>query len=408
MPVLFQICVEGNTGSTGRMAEGLGIFAMQNGWESIIANGRFTRPSKSTLLRIGTDWEVFLHGLQTRFFDRHCLGSKWATKRLVKKIEKLRPDVIHLHHLHGYYINIEILFNYLAFADIPVVWTFHDCWSVTGHCTFFDFIGCDKWERECNNCPQKKNYPGSYLVDRSRKNYYLKKALFNSVKRTTIVSVSKWMDSIVKKSFLMNISSKVIYNGIDISLFKQNNSTTDSEIRTRFEINDKFMILGVASPWSDRKGLSDFVELSKLLTNNDIILLVGLDENQISKLPSNIVGIAKTENQQELIDIYSAADLFLNLSVEESFGLTTVEALACGTPAIVYDTTACPELIDEQTGSIVRKKDIKGVLEVINRFKNIDKNLFSEACRSRAVRLYNKEERYAEYFELYKKIIGVG
>ena len=199
MPTIFQICVEGNTGSTGRIAEEIGILAIQKGWNSFIAYGRFPRPSKSNLIQIGTDFDVYLHGLETRLFDRHCLGSKTATHNLVKQIKEIKPDIIHLHHLHGYYINIEILFDFLANASIPVVWTFHDCWSVTGHCAYFDFAGCEKWKTECNNCPEKREYPASIFIDRSRKNYYLKKSLFTSVKKMVVVPVSDWLKNIVLK-----------------------------------------------------------------------------------------------------------------------------------------------------------------------------------------------------------------
>ena len=220
MPVLFQICVEGNTGSTGRSAEEIGNLAIQKGWGSYIAFGRFPRPSNSHSIRIESNWGVYLHGLKTRLFDQHCLGSVNATRKLVRNIERIKPDIIHLHHLHGYYINIKILFEYLANTTIPVVWTFHDCWSFTGHCAHFDHIGCEKWKTECNHCPQKKEYPSSYLLDRSRKNFIEKRELFNSIRNLTIISVSRWLDEKVRVSFLSEKSRKVIYNGIDTDLFR--------------------------------------------------------------------------------------------------------------------------------------------------------------------------------------------
>lgn len=400
MPKVLQICVEGNTGSTGTIAESIGKIALNSGWESYIAFGRFPRESNSKLIKIGNYWDIFLHGIETRIFDRHGLGSRGATKKLIKEIIQIAPDVIHLHHLHGYYINIEILFKFLSENNIPVVWTFHDCWSITGHCTYFDYIGCDKWKTECNNCPQMKEYPASIFIDRSKKNFYLKKSLFNSVDNLTVVSVSNWLNDIVGKSFMRKLSRKVIYNGVDVELFKPSSS---NNIKEKFSIESKFLIFGLATTWSKRKGLDDFIKLSKNIDENAIIILVGLNAAQIKTLPKNIIGLQRTENVQELVDLYVASDVFLNLSVEETFGLTTAEALSCGTPAIVYDATASPELIDNHTGIIVEKKNIQSLLVAIEEIKKNGKSFYTEHCRSRAVKYFDKNIRFKEYFDLYNE-----
>ena len=397
MNSIFQICVEGNTGSTGRIAESLGILALQQGWESYIAFGRFPRQSRSNLIPIGFKRDVFLHGLRTRILDEHCLGSEAATRKLIKKIEETQPAIIQLHHLHGYYINIKILFEYLASASIPVVWTFHDCWSITGHCCHFEFIGCQKWKTECNQCSQKKEYPASLIIDRSKENYYLKKRLFNSVKDMTIVAVSKWLDSVIKESFLSGIKRKVIYNGIDVDVFKPENR--GSIVKSKLNIENKYVLLGVANRWSKHKGINEFFELSKIIKEDTVILLIGLSRNQIKGLPKNIIGLKKTENEKELRDYYEAADIYINLSVEESFGLTTAEALACGTPAIVYNSTACPEIVDERTGLVVERQNIEALLHAIDIIKSKGKLYFSTYCRERAVKFFNKEERLTEYIE---------
>lgn len=400
MPKVLQICVEGNTGSTGTIAEFIGKIALNSGWESYIAFGRFPRESNSKLIKIGNYWDIFLHGIETRIFDRHGLGSRGATKKLIKEIIQISPDIIHLHHLHGYYINIEILFKFLSENNIPVVWTFHDCWSMTGHCAYFDYIGCDKWKTECNNCPQMKEYPASIFIDRSKNNFYLKKSLFNSVDNLTVVSVSNWLNDIVGKSFMRKLSRKVIYNGVDVELFKPSSS---NNIREKFSIESKFLIFGLATTWSRRKGLDDFIKLSENIDENAIIILVGLNKSQIKTLPKNIIGLQRTENQQELVDLYVASDVFLNLSVEETFGLTTAEALSCGTPAIVYDATASPELIDSQTGIIVEKNNIQSLLLAIEEIKKNGKSFYTEYCRSRAVKYFDKNIRYKEYFDLYNE-----
>lgn len=404
MPKLLQICVEGNTGSTGTIAEAIGIIALNKQWESYIAYGRFPRPSQSKLIRIGSDLDTLLHGIETRLFDRHGLGSRKATRNLIKQIETIRPDVIHLHHLHGYYINIVLLFEYLANAGIPVVWTFHDCWSFTGHCAFFDFAGCDKWKSECNHCPQLREYPQSLWVDRSKKNFHLKKELFTSVPQLTIVSVSRWLDGLVHQSFFKNTSHIFIYNGINLETFKPSGDFVAT--KRKYKVDGKFLILGVATTWDRRKGLSDFIELSKRLRQNEQIILVGLDDKQIKELPENIIGLSRTDNKNELVELYSASDVFLNLSEEETFGLTTVEAMACGTPVIVYNKTASPELVQPETGMIIEKGNIDGLNSAIEVIKQKGKMTYSLACRKHVHDNFNVNDRFEEYFNLYDQMLG--
>lgn len=403
MKTLLQINSVVNSGSTGRIAEEIGQTAIATGWESYIAYGRNDRPSKSELIKIGNDQDIILHGLQTRLFDRHGLGSKSATQDLVEKIEKIKPDIIHLHNIHGYYINIEILFKYLQNIGIPVVWTFHDCWPMTGHCSYFTFVGCEKWKTQCFSCPQKTDYPASWLIDRSEKNFNLKKKLFTSLPNVTLVPVSNWLSGILEESFLQNYPLKVIHNGINTEVFRPSTGTV---FRKKHCFENKFILLGVASVWSPRKGLKDFIALSKLLNNDYQIVLVGLTRKQMEQLPDSILGIERTESVEELAEIYSAVDIVLNLSYEETFGLTTVEGFACGTPGIVYNATASPELIDETTGFVVEPGDIEGLMKAINQIKEKGKQYYTVACVDRAHRLYRKEDRYREYIELYEQLIG--
>ncbi len=403
MPSISQICVEGNSGSTGRIAEEIGILAIHKGWESYIAYGRFTRPSKSKTIRIGSDREVFYHGLETRLFDRHCLGSKAAKIRLVKQIESIKPDIIYLHHLHGYYINIETLFAYLPKATIPAVWTFHDCWSITGHCAHFDYFGCDKWKTECHHCPQTKEYPASLWIDRSTKNYRLKKKLFTSVQNMVIVTPSHWLANIVKESFMQSIPVQIIHNGIDTSVFKP--QINHRETREKYHIGERFVILGVANPWTQKKGFDDFIALSKLLSKDDVIVLVGLDKSQIKQLPKNIIGLTKTENRQELVDLYSAADLFVNPTWEDNFPTTNIESLACGTPVVTYRTGGSIEAVSPETGFIVDKGDINSLVEIVRSVKVTGKLAYTASCRKRAVDFFSKNDRFAEYMVLYENLL---
>jgi putative colanic acid biosynthesis glycosyltransferase len=403
MKKLLQINSVINSGSTGRIAEEIGQTAIAAGWESYIAYGRNERPSSSKLIKIGTDKDIKLHGLQTRLFDRHGLGSKGATTDFIRQVEDIKPDIVHLHNIHGYYINMEVLFHYLKKVNIPVVWTFHDCWPITGHCSYFTFVGCEKWKTQCYNCPQKTGYPASYLIDRSKKNFILKKELFNSLSNLTLVPVSQWLSGILKESFLQNYPIKVIKNGVNTEVFRPSEV---SDFRNKHGLIDKFVLIGVATSWGERKGLNDFIELSKLLDSDFQIVLVGLTKKQIELLPKNILGIERTESVDALADIYASADIVLNLSYEETFGLTTVEGFACGTPGIVYNATASPELIEESTGVVVEQGNMNKLVEAIYTIKNNGKQYYSDACVNRAHRLYKKEDRYREYIDLYEGLIG--
>ncbi len=403
MKTLLQINSVVNYGSTGRIAEEIGQLAIKNGWESYIAYGRNKRPSKSKTIKIGSDLDINMHVLQTRLFDRHGLGSYRATQKLIENITKIKPDIIHLHNIHGYYVNIKVLFEYLSLADIPIVWTFHDCWPMTGHCTYFDYINCEKWKTLCSNCPQKKHYPASLIIDRSEKNYLLKQKIFTSIKRLTIVPVSNWLGNIVNQSFLKNYPTQIINNGIDHNVFRYYESHI---LRTKYNIKDKFIIIGVANIWDTRKGLLDFIKLSKLLDKSYVIILVGLSSKQITNLPDNIIGIPRTESAQELVELYSVADVFLNPTWEDNFPTTNLEALACGTPVVTYKTGGSVEAISSETGFFVEKGNILGLLESINTVRKMGKKYYSDACTERAKKSYNKNDRYLDYLNLYNSMVN--
>jgi glycosyltransferase involved in cell wall biosynthesis len=401
MKTLLQINSVINSGSTGRIAEEIGKKAIENRWQSYIAYGRNEQSSMSKKINIGNKFDILLHGLITRLFDKHGLGSKKATEKLIHQIETINPDIIHLHNVHGYYLNIKVLFNYLANTSIPIIWTLHDCWSFTGHCSHFDFVGCNKWKTECSNCPQIKEYPASFFYDRSNKNYSLKKYLFNSLDNLTIVPVSNWLADRIKESFLSNMSIKVIPNGVDTDLF----SPKETNIREKYKLKNTFILLGIASKWTTSKGLSDFIKLSSKIDSDIKIILVGLNKKQIKCLPNNIIGFERTENTEELVNLYSCADVVLNLSREETFGLTTVEGFACGTPGIVYNTTASPELISPETGFVVESGNINKLLHAIKQIQKEGKAYYSNACVERAKSLYNKNDRFNDYMNLYNSVL---
>jgi len=404
MPTLLQISIEVNTGSVGRIAEQIGQLVLEKGWESYIAYARNSNPSSSNVIKIGNKFDVYFHGIKTRIFDKHGFSSKKATIDLVKKIIQIKPDIIHLHHLHGYYIHVEILFDYLKKSSIPVVWTFHDCWSFTGHCAHFEFVGCNKWKIECHHCEQKAEYPKSLVFDRSRENYIDKKRIFNSIGNLTIVSVSDWLGNLVKKSFLKGFDSLVIKNGVDLSIFYPRESATI--IKTKYNVNDKFLILGVASTWGIRKGINEFLKLNESLPSDRyVIILVGLSKDQVKKLPPSIIGIERTESVEELADLYSAADVFVNPTFEDSYPTTNLEAMACGTPVITYNTGGSVESIDDNTGFIVEKHDVEGLKHAILKIGEKGKNHYLEICRDKAVSQFDKNEKFQEYVELYNRLL---
>ena len=403
MPKLLQINSTANWGSTGKIAEQIGERAMAHGWESYIAYGRYSNHSNSNLIRIGSRIGQAWHLIISRLFDKHGLGSRCATKKLISKIEKIKPDIIHLHNIHGYYINYRILFEYLNSTNIPVVWTLHDCWSFTGHCAHFVSANCMRWrDGMCEKCPLKGNYPKSF-ADSSTMNFRLKQRLFASNPNIHIVAVSKWLAEQTKQSYLGHQNIRYIYNGVDTSLFIPQDP---KHIVHKYELDGKTILLGVASAWDDDKGLSDYIVLRKKLSDRYVIIIVGLAEEKINKLPKGIIGISLTQSINELVEFYSVADIVLSLSRAETFGLTIAEGMACGTPAVVYNNTAQPELITHDTGLIVEKTgDIDGVICAIKEIEKKGKAHYSEACRKRVEAHFNKNKCYLQYIELYKEII---
>lgn len=403
-PVVFQISSELNVGSVGRIAEQIGENILEQGWESYIAYGRESAESKSKNLKIGNSLEIYKHVLLTRLTDKHGFGSQKATLQLIEKIEEINPDIIHLQHVHGYYINIKVLFDYLKSANKPVVWTFHDCWSFTGHCAYYELVDCQKWQTECNHCPQLKEYPKSWFTDRSTQNFRDKKHLFTSVKNMTIVPVSYWLEGEVKKSFLKNFPIQTIQNGIDLNVF----SPQKKDLKNPHNLsNDDFVILGVAHPWDTRKGLKYFVELSKSLEPNEKIILIGLSSQQIKTLPKGIIGLPRTNSVQQLAEYYSTADVFVNTTLEDTFPTTNLEALACGTPVVTFKSGGSPEAVDPQTGFVVEKGNIQQLVEAIRAVKNKRKETFTSDCRKRAEKLFDKKTSFFKYIEIYRQLLNL-
>ncbi len=395
---VLQIFAVYKYGSVGRIAFDLHTTLVSRGYDSYIAHGRIFGSSDSETIRIGNKWSVYKHGFLTRMFDLHGFASKKATLKLIDEIKRLNPDLIHLHNLHGYYINIEILFDYIKEVNTPVIWTFHDCWNFTGHCVHFDYVGCEKWEKQCFQCPQKRAYPASWL-DNSKRNFQRKKAAFSHVNNLTIVTPSNWLAGLVRRSFLKDYPVRIINNGIDLNMFRP----TSSLFRKQNNLEDKFIILGVANIWDQRKGLQYFLQLAKTLCDNEVIVLVGLSVKQKKQLPANIIGITRTNSVQQLAEIYSAADVFVNPTLEDNFPTTNLEALACGTPIITFNTGGSVESIDNKTGIVIEKGNLNHLRDAITTIKN--NPLKSEDCLKRA-QYFDKNIKFQEYIELYNDVLS--
>lgn len=351
MKYLFINSVAG-FGSTGRIAAEKCRELMREGHRCVLAFGREKANCDDIpTVAIGSSLDFKVHALRNRIFDDHGFGSKAATAQFLSWVRQYDPDMIWLHNVHGYYIHIGLLFDYLRTCGKKIIWTLHDCWAFTGHCAYFDFVGCEKWKTGCESCPQKKGYPASLIFDNSKTNFQKKKALFTGIPNLSLEVPSHWLEDRVKRSFLKDYPVEVRYHTIDREIFKP----TPGDFREKYGLEEKKIVLGVASVWDGRKGLEDFIQLSDMLPDDHKIVLVGLSDSQIAALPGKILGLPRTNSMRELAEIYSAADIFVNPSTEETFGMTAMEARCCGTEAIVYKNTACEEIVNRFGGIAVER-----------------------------------------------------
>ena len=373
-------------GSTGKIVGSISSSLIESGEEVFCIFGRRKGYANIPCKKIGGFFSFWYHVFLTTVFDLHGHGSYFKTKKIVRELKKLNPDIIHLHNIHGYYINYKVLFDYLKKEyQGRVFWTLHDCLPMTGHCAYFSNVSCEKWKTECHDCPNKKMYPTSLLFDRSRKNYQEKKNLFSGVKDLTIITPSVWLENIVLSSYLKKYPVKTINNGIDLNIFYPR--LTDS-IFDKYNIpKDKKVLLGVASIWEKRKGLDDFLMLSKLVNDDYVIVLVGLNNKQISKLKQykNIIGIRRTENQDDLASLYSVSFALINPTYEDNYPTVNIEALASGTRVIAYDTGGCVEQAINPNMYIVKKttknnnvKNIIKLLETMDEYQDFDTSIYSD------------------------------
>lgn len=389
-----------NFGSTGKIMLQIAEKARKKGYcvYTACAYGRSTK-TKDTKNHIYTGNSLLRNfhvklGFLTGF---HGCFSVVSTLKFLRKVDKIKPDIIHLHNIHSDYININLLFKYIKKRKIKTIWTLHDCWAFTGHCPHFDIANCNKWKLTCYDCPQYRNYPSSFFDD-SKKMHKLKKKWFTGVNDMTLVTPSKWLCELVKESFLKEYPVQVINNGIDLSVFKP----SYSDFRKKYNCENKFILLGVAFGWGERKGLDVFIELAERLDSEKYqIVLVGTDDNVDLQLPETIISIHRTQNQTQLAEIYTAADLFINPTREEVFGLVNAEALACGTPIVTFKTGGSPEVIDDTCGCVVEKNDINSLVNKIL-YISKEKPYSEQNCVERA-KQFDKNNKFDEYLKLYEE-----
>lgn len=398
MKILLVNSVCGVT-STGRICTDLAKAYLESGHEVKIAYGRDDKgmPEEYAAYRkrIGTDFDVRLHGLQTRLLDQHGFGSRRATEQFLKWVDEYRPDVLHLHNLHGYYINVELLFRYIKERGIPTVWTLHDCWAMTGHCTYFSACGCEKWRTQCEHCPQKHEYPQSSGLDSSAENYRRKKAAFTGVRNLLITTPSAWLKSLVEQSYLRDYPVQVVRNGIDTFIFKP----VKSDLRAQYGLAEQKIVLGVANGWGERKGLKYMKRLAGDLPAGWKVVLVGLSGEQLEQLPGNMIGIRRTNSPQELAAWYTAADVFVSPTLEDNYPTTILEAQACGTPVAVFASGGAPETVMPGKGYAVRRLDYDDLLQKTISAADLKRDF------GRAV-IKDKRNLGSEYEAIYQSLLG--
>lgn len=391
---IVQLNVTCGVGSTGKICFAVSELLNEMNVENYILYSS-GKSDYSKGIKYAKDITVKFSTLSSRVLGNYGFEAYIITKKLIKKLKKIEPDVVHIHNIHSHNCNLKMLFDYIRKCNIKVYWTFHDCWAFTAYCPYFDMACCDRWKIGCDKCPQRKNY--SWFFDRSGYLYNKKKTVTKGID-LTVVTPSEWLAGLVKQSYLKDYPVKVINNGIDLGIFRP----TESDFRAKYGLESKKIVLGVAFGWGKRKGLDVFIRLAKELEEDYRIVLVGTDDSVDKLLPENIISIHRTQNQAELAEIYTAADIFANPTREEVFGLVNVEALACGTPGVTFNTGGSPECFDEACGSVVEKDDFEAFKSEIIRICET-KPYSKEDCLKRA-KNFDKNEKFKEYIELYETI----
>ena len=395
MKTLLQINTNVGWNATGMLTESIGRHAIDAGWMSYAAYGRDMNgrtESASKLIKIGNRADQIAHGIITRIADRHGTGSENATRNLIRSIDAINPDIIHLHNIHGYYLNYETLFAYLKRTDKPVVWTLHDCWPFTGHCAYFSMASCTRWKDGCHSCPLSHEYPASIITDNSRRNYEHRKRVFTSVPNLHIVTVSDWLNVTLRQSFLGKFPIYTIHNYMAVKNHKIDKDTTPT-------------VLAVASNWEERKGLEYVKGLRALLPERIKMRVVGLSKAQINSLPAGIEGLPRINEREELMKIYASASVFINTSMADNLPMVNMEALSCGTPVVAFNSGGMAETISEHSGIIVRSGDVRSMAHAIHKVLSMPERYSAESCRNFISEKFSKDNTLGMYLELYESLI---
>lgn len=394
---ILQINTVYKQGSTGKIAYQIQQLVNSKGGNCIVAY-RYaeSHDEKENIYEISTWLDCHIHNRLAKITLLQGVWSISRTRKFIKFIKGFDPDIIHIHNIHGSYVNHPMLFSFLRNANIPIVWTLHDCWSITGQCAYFDMLKCDKWKTGCRSCKLHMDRLLN-IVNIPNIMWNFKRKWFNRVHNMILITPSQWLADLIKQSYLQDYPVKIINNGIDLQVFKP----TPSDFRKKLCIKNRFIVLGVAFDWGKRKGLDVFIELSKRLNSNRYkIVLIGTDDRVDELLPSNIISIHRTRNQVELAAIYTAADVFVNPTREDNYPTVNMESLACGTPVLTYRTGGSPEIIDETCGAIIDCDDIDTMEKEIMRI--CEDKLYSEAACLQRARRFDSNQRNEEYIELYE------
>lgn len=391
---VVQINSECGRGSTGKIAVAISKMMTEHGVENYILYSGNHKSDYPLGRMIAGKYSIRIHQLLSRVFGDQGFHSYFATKKLIRDIERISPDAILLHNLHGYYLNLNILFAFLRTYGRPVYWTLHDCWAFTGHCTHFLVEKCEKWKTGCYKCGQKRKYPYSWFFDKSEMLFQRKKELFTSINNMTLIAPSEWLAALLRESFLKMYPITVINNGIDLSVFKP----TNSHFREKHQIRDKRIILGVASAWSFYKGLDVFIELAHRLDASKYqVVLVGTDSDIDKQLPGSIISIHRTQSQRELAEIYTVADVFVNPTREDTYPTVNMEALACGTPVITFDTGGSGEIVNRGFGAVLKSNSIDELERTIyERFDHISE----PRMENRSADCFDEKACFRQYVDL--------
>lgn len=393
---IVQINATCGVGSTGKICMDISKKLTEQNVENYVF---YTSSSSQYPLatKYASDAYIKSQALFSRLGGQYGFYSRSATRRLIRALQQIQPNIVHLHNLHGHNCHLGMLLDYLKTSGAQVVWTFHDCWAFTAYCPHFEIAHCNQWQTGCQKCLQYRQF--SWLFDKSKTLYHRKQAVTLD-QNLTIVTPSQWLADLVGQSFLKDYPVQVIHNGIDLQIFQP----TPSDFREKYHIPPKkHILLGVAFDWSVRKGMDVFMELHRRLPSESYqIVLVGVDQKTEKTLPKGVISIRRTQNQRELAEIYSAADLFVNPTREDNFPTVNLEANACGTPVLTFRTGGSPECITNTSGAVVDCDDISAMEREIRRICET-KPYTQETCRQSAQR-FDKNEKYKEYIELYKEI----